>query len=82
MLPQAVSLLDRMLDPNEATRIDVEGIRQHPWFRSPMGPQLQEAIEKMEAEQAANEVRCCIRAHIPLHTFCIPHSPYPPRPAN
>ena len=80
MLPQAVSLLDRMLDPNEATRIDVEGIRQHPWFRSPMGPQLQEAIEKMEAEQAANEVRRCICTHTPLHSFRIPHSPALIRP--
>ena len=71
-----------MLDPNEATRIDVEGIRQHPWFRSPMGPQLQEAIEKMEAEQAANEVRRCIwtHTHTPLHSFRIPHSPALIRP--
>ena len=73
-----MSLLDRMLDPNEATRIDVEGIRQHPWFRSPMGPQLQEAIDKMEAEQAANEVSRClwliIQSLPPIPHTCPPPS--------
>ncbi|KAJ1863654.1 serine/threonine protein kinase [Coemansia sp. RSA 2703] len=33
-LPQARAILRRMLDPNPATRIDIDGIRADPWFAS------------------------------------------------
>ncbi|KAF5749614.1 putative CBL-interacting serine/threonine-protein kinase [Tripterygium wilfordii] len=31
--PGAKSLIDNILDPNPKTRIQIEGIRKHPWFR-------------------------------------------------
>ncbi len=53
-----MDLLDKIFDLNESTRISVRGIKSHPWFKKPMRAHLQEAIERMEAEQAANERRC------------------------
>ena len=52
-----------MLTVDEAARIDVAGIRQHPWFRRPMRPLLEEAIQKMEAEQADNEKEVAMGAY-------------------
>ena len=63
-----MDLLDRMLTVDEAERIDVAGIRQHPWFRRRMRPLLEEAIQKMEAEQAKNEVEVSMDE---MSAFCL-----------
>ena len=55
IITQAVDLLNRMLTVDEAERIDIASIRRHPWFTRPMRLHLEEAIQKMEAEQAENE---------------------------
>lgn len=39
--PSAKSLIDKILDPNPKTRITIEGIRNHPWFRVNYIPVLQ-----------------------------------------
>ncbi len=53
--PEVTDLLDRMFDLDEGKRIDIAGIKSHPWFKKPMRPHLEEAIAKMEQEQAENE---------------------------
>ncbi|KAG6769342.1 hypothetical protein POTOM_024973 [Populus tomentosa] len=36
--PVAKALIDKMLDPNPKTRIGIEGIKKHPWFRKSYEP--------------------------------------------
>jgi hypothetical protein len=46
-----------MFDLDEAARIDVHGIKSHPWFKAKMRPHLEDAIARMETEQRENERR-------------------------
>ncbi|GAX78593.1 hypothetical protein CEUSTIGMA_g6032.t1 [Chlamydomonas eustigma] len=57
MSAEAFHLLDRMFDLDETSRIDINGIKSHPWFKAKMRPHLEEAIAKMEEEQRENERR-------------------------
>lgn len=58
----ALDLLGRMFELDEDMRIDVKGIRGHPWFSSPMRPEFQEATRKMEADQEEIDKRAMIGA--------------------
>ncbi len=49
--PEAMDLLDRMFELDEAKRIDVKDIKTHPWFSLPMRPEYQDAIQKIESKQ-------------------------------
>ena len=49
---EAQSLLEKMLDPNEATRPDMEGVRGHPWCQRPLPPALEQQMAELRALQA------------------------------
>jgi serine/threonine protein kinase len=50
--PGAVNLLDRMLDVDADRRIDVTGVRAHPWVTAPLLPEHAAAIEALHQQQA------------------------------
>lgn len=52
MSPESINLLDRMFELDEAKRIDVRGIKAHPWYQGPLREPLQQALTKLEKEQA------------------------------
>jgi hypothetical protein len=54
--PQALDLLDRMLEPDEVARITLADVARHPWVRQPLPPPLEEALQR-QAE--AQESACC-----------------------
>lgn len=51
--PEVTDLLDKMFELDESKRIDIKGIKQHPWYLAPMQPQFQEPYDKLEAAQIA-----------------------------
>ncbi|GAX78595.1 hypothetical protein CEUSTIGMA_g6034.t1 [Chlamydomonas eustigma] len=53
--PEVKDLLDKMFELDESKRINIEGLRTHPWFMKTMRPHLEEAISAMETEQIENE---------------------------
>jgi serine/threonine protein kinase len=58
----ALDLLGKMFELDEEKRIDVKGIKAHPWFSTPMRTEFQEAIEKMELSQTEVDNRAMIGA--------------------
>jgi serine/threonine protein kinase len=49
---EALDLLDAMLHPDEAARIDVDGIKAHPWFAQRLPRRYEAALEALGREQA------------------------------
>lgn len=56
-----------MFELDEAKRIDVAGLKAHPWFNMPVADQYKKALEQLAAEQdlidkkrlgGAYQVRC------------------------
>ena len=54
--PQALDLLDRTLEPDEAARITLADVAEHPWVRQPLPPPLEEALQR---QANAQERACC-----------------------
>ncbi|KAL6745635.1 kinase-like domain-containing protein [Haematococcus lacustris] len=46
-------LLDKIFEMQESKRIDIAGIRQHPWFLTPLPGVYESALAALAAEQAA-----------------------------
>jgi hypothetical protein len=43
----------QIFEMDEAKRIDIAGIRQHPWFSAPMPSMYENALKALAAEQAS-----------------------------
>ena len=52
----ALDLLDRMLEPDEAKRLTMAQVQQHPWFAQPLPEPLAAALAAQAEAQAA---ACC-----------------------
>lgn len=52
MSPECVDLLNKIFQINEAKRIKIEEIRQHPWYVVPLAPRYERAMAEILAEQA------------------------------
>ncbi len=52
-----MDLLDRMFELDENKRIDIAAIMQHPWYKAPMRPVYEDALEKLALEQEVVEKR-------------------------
>ncbi|GBF92363.1 hypothetical protein Rsub_05565 [Raphidocelis subcapitata] len=50
--PEALDLLDQMLSPSESMRIDIPGIKAHPWLSARLPRRLQGALDEMAREQS------------------------------
>lgn len=50
--PEVKDLLDKILVVDPSKRIDIHGITNHPWFKKPLPPLYQQAIDKLERQQA------------------------------
>ncbi|KAF6253600.1 kinase-like domain-containing protein [Scenedesmus sp. NREL 46B-D3] len=49
---EAQDLLDQLLHQDEAQRISIRRIKQHPWFNRPLPAQYARALKEMQDEQA------------------------------
>uniref|UniRef100_A0A7R9VAN3 cyclin-dependent kinase n=1 Tax=Chlamydomonas euryale TaxID=1486919 RepID=A0A7R9VAN3_9CHLO len=50
--PELKDMLDRMFEVKQDARIDVAGIRAHPWLLKPLPKPLASALKSLEVEQA------------------------------
>lgn len=50
--PECCDLLDRMFDVRADSRLDVVGIKAHPWFTKPLPDCYRQGLEKLNKEQA------------------------------
>lgn len=72
MSPECVDLLNKIFQINEAKRIKIEEIRQHPWYVVPLAPRYERAMAEILAEQAE------IAAHLRMASV----RPPPPGPCT
>ncbi|GFR52332.1 hypothetical protein Agub_g14872 [Astrephomene gubernaculifera] len=49
---QCRDFLAKLLDADEARRINIPSIREHPWFKAALPPHLEEALKEAEGHQA------------------------------
>eukprot|EP00879_Flechtneria_rotunda_P007871 GHRR01008247.1.p1 GENE.GHRR01008247.1~~GHRR01008247.1.p1 ORF type:complete len:410 (+),score=178.11 GHRR01008247.1:519-1748(+) len=56
--PEAQDLLDQLLHPDEAERINIKGIKQHPWFNRPLPALYANALSSMKQDQEQLNAAC------------------------
>jgi serine/threonine protein kinase len=62
--PEVHSLLDQMFEVDEAKRIDIGGIKAHPWFNKPITtPALRDECAKIEEAQTVIEKKAATGAY-------------------
>ncbi|KAI8475385.1 MAG: kinase-like domain-containing protein [Monoraphidium minutum] len=60
--PEALDLLDRMLDPDEDSRADLAAIKAHPWFSRRLPRRYEAAAAALAKEQARlDAARCALQ---------------------
>lgn len=50
-------LLDKMFEARQEARISIPGIKQHPWYLKPLLPKYQAALDQLNREQAAIDLK-------------------------
>ncbi|GAX77681.1 hypothetical protein CEUSTIGMA_g5124.t1 [Chlamydomonas eustigma] len=60
---EVMDLLDKVFELDEQKRIDVKGIKAHPWFNKAMRPELEAATAKLEADQLVNDKKVASGAY-------------------
>jgi serine/threonine protein kinase len=63
LTPEARDLLARIFEPDEAARISVKGILEHPWSTAPMPEPFHSALEQMKGEQDRIDAEVAAGAH-------------------
>ncbi|KAJ9514737.1 hypothetical protein QJQ45_028510 [Haematococcus lacustris] len=49
--PEVKDLLDKMFEVKQDVRVDVAGIKSHPWFRRPLQPHFAASLEQLRQQQ-------------------------------
>jgi hypothetical protein len=61
--PEALDLLDQLLQPDEDARITLAAVRQHPWFTRKLPPMYERSLALMERQQAALAAQAAAHPH-------------------
>lgn len=51
MSPELVDLMNKIFEVDEAKRITMEEIKEHPWYKAPMREQFEQSMEAIVAQQ-------------------------------